>query len=83
MDLQNFITEEVLIIIPVLIVLGKIIKETKTIPDKFIPFILLGLGVVFSLGTIGLTVPSVIQGILVSGAAVFGHQLFKQGKKPS
>lgn len=76
--LYEYIVEQALIVIPVLLILGKIIKETPVFKDWLIPYVLLILGVVFSISLIGFNVEAVIQGILVSGAAVFGHELFKQ-----
>ncbi len=79
--LNEYIVEQALIVIPVLLILGKIIKETPKVKDWLIPYLLLGLGIVFTLFLTGLNVDSVIQGVLVSGAAVFGNQLFKQTKE--
>jgi len=76
--LNEYIVQQALIVIPVLLILGKIIKETPTVKDWLIPYILLGLGVVFAVALMGINVDAVIQGVLVSGAAVFGNQLFKQ-----
>lgn len=76
--LNEYIVQQALIVIPVLLILGKIIKETPTVKDWLIPYILLALGVVFAVALMGFHVDSFIQGVLVSGAAVFGNQLFKQ-----
>jgi len=76
--LNEYIVQQALIVIPVLLILGKIIKETPTVKDWLIPYILLFLGVVFAVALMGINVDAVIQGVLVSGAAVFGNQLFKQ-----
>lgn len=65
-------------IIPVLIIIGKIIKNIKFIDDKFIPLILLVIGEVAAIGLMGLSVSSAIQGVLLTGTAVFGNQIFKQ-----
>ena len=81
MEFLNFIIEEALILIPALIVLGKMLKDTPHLKDWLIPYILLIGGVVGSIAIIGFTAPAVIQGVLVSGAAVFGHQLYKQSKE--
>ena len=40
----EFITENALIMIPVLNIIGVILKDTEKFPDKFIPIILLGFG---------------------------------------
>lgn len=82
MDIINeFLLDEALIIIPVLLILGKIIKETPKIKDWTIPYILLATGILLSVFIIGHSVDAVIQGILVTGASVFGHQLYKQTKE--
>lgn len=82
MDIIGYIVDNALILIPALIVVGAIIKQVEAIPDKWIPLILLPLGVAGALALGGLSADSVIQGILVTGAAVYGNQLVKQlGKK--
>ncbi len=78
--LNEYLVQEALVVIPVLLILGKIIKGTDMIKDKFIPVTLLAVGIVFALFLIGLNADAVLQGILVAGAAVFGHELYKQSK---
>jgi len=79
--LNEYLLQEALIVIPVLLILGKIIKETNLIKDKYIPVTLLFVGIAFAVALIGFNVDAVIQGILVAGAAVFGHELYKQSKE--
>lgn len=82
MDIIGYIMDNALILIPALIVIGAIIKQVEAIPNKWIPLILLPLGIAGALALGGLSADSVIQGILVTGAAVYGNQLVKQlGKK--
>ncbi|WP_346930298.1 phage holin family protein [Clostridium sp.] len=82
MEFINYITENALILIPVLLVIGAILKNTESIKDKHIPIILLPVGVVLSVWVMGgFSADSVIQGILVTGAAVYGNQLIKQISK--
>ena len=76
--LNEYIIEQALIVIPVLLILGKIIKDTPKIKDWTIPYILLVLGIAFTVALVGFDVDGIIQGVLVSGAAVFGNQLYKQ-----
>lgn len=76
----EYIVDQALVVIPVLLILGKIFKETPNFKDWLIPYALLILGVIFATFLMGFNVNAVIQGVLVSGAAVFGHQLFIQGK---
>lgn len=77
----EYITENALILIPVLNILGKIIKGLEKIPDKFIPLILLFFGVTGTIVIMGLNADAVIQGVLITGTAVYGNQIVKQLKK--
>ena len=81
MEILTYITENALILIPVLVIIGLIIKKLEFIPDKWIPVILLPIGILGSMSLGGWTVTSAIQGVLVTGAAVYGNQLVKQLKK--
>lgn len=78
MEILSYITENALILIPVLLIVGRILKGIEKIPDKWIPLILLPLGVVGAMALGGWTVDSAVQGILVTGTAVYGNQLMKQ-----
>ena len=81
MDFMNYIIENALILIPVLYILGSFLKNLENIKDKYIPLVLLTIGIGFSVAIIGFSVDAIIQGILVSGATVLGNQLIKQYKK--
>ena len=78
--LNEYLVQEALIVIPALMVLGKIIKETPNFKDWLIPYILLGIGVVLTVLLLGFNVDAVIQGILVAGASVFGYELYTQAR---
>ena len=90
MTILDYIRPELLLIIPVLWVLGKILKEASFLRDKWIPLILGGAGVLLAVcwvagsaepfGVTGLFT-AITQGILCAGAAVYGHQLIKQAGK--
>lgn len=75
---MDFIVEESLILIPVLYIIGLMLKNSYVLKDYMIPWILLVVGVVGSIALNGLSVYSVIQGILVTGASVYTNQLVKQ-----
>lgn len=77
----EFVTENALLLIPVLNIIGAIIKNTEKIPDKYIPIILLFFGILGAVAILGLSPESVVQGILVTGTAVYGNQIVKQIKK--
>ena len=80
MDFNKYIQEDALILVPALYIIGMILKSTPKIKDWLIPYILLVLGISGATLLLGLSVQSVIQGILVSGAAVLANQLIKQAK---
>lgn len=77
-SLQTYIIDNALILVPALLVIGAIIKNTQVVKDKFIPVILLVLGIAGAYGLLGISVEATIQGILVSGVSVFSSQLVKQ-----
>lgn len=81
MDFLQYITQNALILIPALNILGMILKGFEKIPDKFIPLILLVFGVAGTLALAGLSADAIVQGVLVTGAAVYGNQIVKQMKK--
>lgn len=80
-DIIRYITENALILIPVLLVIGKIISNTEKIDNKWIPLILLPIGIAGAMALGGLSADSVVQGVLVTGAAVYGNQIIKQMNK--
>lgn len=81
MELLTYILEKGLILIPVLNILGAFIKGIEKIPDKYIPLILLVLGVLGAFGLMGFSVDAAVQGVLIAGAAVYGNQVVKQLKQ--
>lgn len=81
MEILTYITENALILIPVLLVIGQIIKNIEKIPDKWIPVILLPIGIIGAMALGDWSVDAAIQGVLVTGAAVYGNQIVKQIKK--
>ena len=56
-------------------------KGTSRVSDELIPVILLPIGIVSSVALTGLSMESVIQGVLITGATVYTNQLIKQGSK--
>ena len=87
MDIMNYITENCLIVVPVLYIIGAIIKAVPKMPDWIIPFVLLAVGMAACIGLslsgqTGLTwIEAAIQGVLVTGAAVLVNQGVKQAVK--
>lgn len=81
MDVSQYIAQNTLILIPVLYIIGMIIKNTDRISDKYIPLILLVFGILGSMGLMGLNANAAIQGVLATGATVYTNQIIKQTKK--
>lgn len=82
MDFTSFLIDKMLILVPVLYVIGMMIKSTPKVKDWLIPWIILGLGLIGAVA-IGLSsgipiVDAVIQGVLVAGVTVFTNQLVTQ-----
>lgn len=85
-NMQQFIKPELLVIVPVLYIIGLMLKNAKVIEDKFIPLIIGIIGIVLALiyviATSGFGLMAafvaVTQGILCAGAAVYVNQLTKQ-----
>lgn len=88
-NLQDYIKPELLVLVPVLYVIGMVIKNTDAINDKYIPVILGIVGVMLSMMYVlpvdGLSLMGVFtaitQGVLVTGVAVYVNQLLVQSKK--
>lgn len=80
MDFMDFIYQKGLAAVPALIVVGAVVKDIRCVPDRFIPLILLPLGVAAGVLSAGFTAEGVIQGVLLAGAAVYGNQAYKQLK---
>lgn len=94
MDVMTYINPELLVLVPVLIIIGSVIKHWTQADNKWIPLVLTIIGialcVVWVLGTMPIIawadlstaiLTAIVQGVLVAGAAVYGNQLAKQLSK--
>lgn len=81
MEFIKFITENALVLVPAIYILGVILKGTEKVADKYIPVILLPIGIGGVIALTGFNAEAVIQGILITGAAVYTNQLIKQVTK--
>lgn len=82
MDVVNYIVQEGLVMIPVLFIIGEIVKGTELLDNKWIPLVVLVISVAFTplvLGTY--SADNIVQAVLVAGVTVFGNELFKQTSK--
>lgn len=86
------IQPELLLIVPVLWVLGRLLKEASFLRNRWIPLILGIIGMLLAVcrtageaETLALSdiFTALTQGLLCAGAAVYGHQLVKQTKRPT
>lgn len=91
--LKESIKPELLVLVPVLYLIGTVIKQSS-IKSYLIPYILGGIGIVlcglyvFAVTQIAswqefllAVFTSITQGILIAGASVYTNQLIKQAKK--
>lgn len=84
--MKEYIKPELLILVPVLFILGEIMKNTKLVKDNYIPAILGAAGILLAFlyvtATEGFALigvfTAITQGILVAGAAVYTDQIIKQ-----
>ncbi len=79
-NLISFIPEQLLILVAALYILGFGCKKYKQLDNKYIPVVLLILGVGFSVWMLGLNADAVLQGILCWGVAIGANQVYKQLK---
>ena len=82
MDILNYVVQEGLVMIPVLFIIGEIIKSTELLSNKWIPLSLLIVSIGFTPLLLGAyTADNVVQAVLVAGVTVFGNELIKQTSK--
>ena len=74
----NFVPEQLLILVAALYVIGIFLKRTPKIKDWSIPWILLVLGISFSIPIMGFNATSILQGIICSFGAIATNQFVKQ-----
>ena len=82
MDILNYVVQEGLVMIPVLFIIGEIVKGTELLSNKWIPLVVLVISVAFTPLVLGAyTADNVVQAVLVAGVTVFGNELIKQTSK--
>jgi hypothetical protein len=80
-DLSIGMTEKSAIIGGSLYIVGTILKESDFIKDKYIPLVLLALGILISLFSVSFDIDGAIQGVFATGSAVLVDQVKKQTNK--
>ena len=78
MNAYDFIYDELLSVIPCLWVIGCILKYTSFINNKYIPLILFAVALIAGIVILGFTFAAFTQGVLLTGVAIFGHELVKE-----
>lgn len=82
MDILNYIVQEGLVMIPVLFIIGEIIKGTELLGNKWIPLTVLVVSIGFTPLLLGAyTADNIVQAVLVAGVTVFGNELIKQSSR--
>ena len=79
-NLISFIPEQLLILVAALYVLGVGFKKYKQLDNKYIPVVLLILGIGFSIWMLGLNPVAILQGVICWGVAIGINQTYKQLK---
>ncbi|MCI9974775.1 holin [Clostridioides difficile] len=80
-NLISFIPEQLLILVAALYILGFGCKKYKQLDNKYIPVVLLILGVGFSVWMLGLNADAVLQGVICWGISIGINQTYKQLKE--
>lgn len=93
-QIMNYVKPELIVVAIVLYFIGMGLKRAETIPDKYIPLILGGIGIVLCAIWVLATCPfdtgqniamavftAIIQGILVAGLSTYVNQIIKQVQK--
>ena len=82
MDILNYVVQEGLVMIPVLFIIGEIVKGTELLSNKWIPLAVLVISVAFTPLVLGAyTADNFVQAELVAGVTVFGNEFIKQSSK--
>ena len=93
-QIMNYVKPELIVVAVVLYFIGMALKNAEAVPDKYIPLILGGIGIllcaIWVLATclldsgqnIAMAVfTAIIQGILVAGLSTYVNQIIKQVQK--
>lgn len=73
----EFLSYTNLVVYAALVVLGMILKQTPKIENWFIPWVMLFVGIIIGWSYLG-GKSGILDGIILAGLAVFGHQLYSQ-----
>ena len=93
-QILNYVKPELLVVAVVLYFIGMGLKKAQAVPDKYIPLILGGIGILLCAIWVLATCPvgtgqeiamavftAIVQGILVAGVSTYINQIVKQAGK--
>ena len=93
-QIMNYVKPELIVVAVVLYFIGMGLKKAEAVPDKYIPLILGGIGIVLCALWVLANGPltseseilmavftSIVQGILVAGLSTYINQIIKQTQK--
>ena len=93
-QIMNYVKPELIVVAVALYFIGIGLKKAETVPDKYIPMILGGIGIVLCViwglascpldsgQNIAMAIfTAIIQGILVAGLSTYVNQIIKQVQK--
>ncbi len=93
-QIMNYVKPELIVVAVVLYFIGMGLKKAEAVPDKYIPLILGGAGIVLCAIWVLASCPldsgqniamaiftAIIQGILVAGLSTYVNQIIKQAQK--
>ena len=78
MDIMQFISQDLIILVIALWFIGYMLKSTNKIPDSAIPFIITAFGIAAVMIMHGPTMEALLQGIICAALAVYGQNIIKQ-----
>ena len=79
--IEQYVEPEMLILIPVLMFLGWMMKSTPNLPDWLIPYLNTIVAIAGGIILADTVFDGFIQGILISAMSTFTHNLYKQWNK--
>ena len=93
-QIMNYVKPELIVVAVVLYFIGMGLKKAEAVPDKYIPLILGGIGIVLCALWVLANGPltsgseivmavftSIVQGILVAGLSTYINQIIQQSQK--
>ncbi|MFC6331462.1 phage holin family protein [Paenibacillus septentrionalis] len=78
---KQYVEPEMLILIPILLFFGWMMKKTPSIPNWVIPYVNTVVAIAGGIALVETVVDGIIQGILVSALSTLSYNMYNQWKK--